>query len=132
MKLFTKSFMSLFLAAWILLGSLGISWTEATCVYTGAKKITVTKANSCCKKSTQAQLSRAQCCFLGKYQVKFNFDLTKGNTALEWVFTPASTTVSFPSVDVVYQELDFFTYFNANAPPLPQQVRLAQLQTYLI
>jgi len=132
MKLFAKSFMSLFLAAWILLGSLGISWTEATCVYTGAKKITVTKANSCCKKSTQAQLSRAQCCFLGKYQVKFNFDLTKGNTALEWVFTPASTTVSFPSVDVVYQELDFFTYFNANAPPLPQQVRLAQLQTYLI
>jgi hypothetical protein len=132
MKLFAKSFMSLFLAAWILLGSLGISWTEATCVYTGAKKITVTKANSCCKKSTQAQLSRAQCCFLGKYQVKFNFDLTKGNTALEWVFTPASTTVSYPSVDVVYQELDFFTYFNANAPPLPQQVRLAQLQTYLI
>lgn len=132
MKFFAKSFMSLFLAAWILLGSLGISWTEATCVYTGAKKITVTKANSCCKKSTQAQLSRAQCCFLGKYQVKFNFDLTKGNTALEWVFTPASTTVSYPSVDVVYQELDFFTSFNANAPPLPQQVRLAQLQTYLI
>jgi hypothetical protein len=132
MKFFAKSFMSLFLAAWILLGSLGISWTEATCVYTGAKKITVTKANSCCKKSTQAQLSRAQCCFLGKYQVKFNFDLTKGNTALEWVFTPASATVSYPSVDVVYQELDFFTYFNANAPPLPQQVRLAQLQTYLI
>jgi hypothetical protein len=132
MKFFAKSFMSLFLAAWILLGSLGISWTEATCVYTGAKKITVTKANSCCKKSTQAQLSRAQCCFLGKYQVKFNFDLTKGNTALEWVFTPASTTVSYPSIDVVYQELDFFTSFNANAPPLPQQVRLAQLQTYLI
>jgi hypothetical protein len=132
MKFFAKSFMSLFLAAWILLGSLGISWTEAICVYTGAKKITVTKANSCCKKSTQAQLSRAQCCFLGKYQVKFNFDLTKGNTALEWVFTPASTTVSYPSIDVVYQELDFFTSFNANAPPLPQQVRLAQLQTYLI
>jgi hypothetical protein len=132
MKIVAQSFTSLFLAAWILVGSLGISWTEATCVYTGAKKISVTKANSCCKKSTQTQLSRAQCCFLGKYQVKFNFDLTKGNTALQWVFTPASTAVSYPSVEVVYQELDSFASFHANAPPLPQQVRLAQLQAYLI
>ena len=132
MKIVAKSFTSLFLAAWILAGSLGISWTEATCIYTGAKKISVSEANSCCKKSTQAQLSRAQCCFLGKYQVKFNFDLTKGNTALQWVFTPASTAVSYQSVEIVYQELDSFTSFHANAPPLPQQVRLAQLQTYLI
>jgi hypothetical protein len=132
MKLFAKSFTSLFLAAWILVGSLGISWTEATCIYTGAKKISVTKAVSCCKNNTHAQLSRAQCCFLGKYQVKFNFDLTKGNTALQWVFTPASTAVSYPSVEIVYQDLDSFTSFYANAPPLPQQVRLAQLQTYLI
>jgi hypothetical protein len=132
MKIVAKSFTSLFLAAWILVGSLGISWTEATCVYTGAKKITLTKSESCCKNTAQAQLSRAQCCFLGKYQVKFNFDLTKGNTALQWVFTPASPAVSYPSVEVVYQELDSFTSFHANAPPLPQQVRLAQLQTYLI
>jgi len=132
MKLFAKSFTSLFLAAWILVGSLGISWTEATCIYTRAKKISVSQAVSCCKNNTQAQLSRAQCCFLGKYQVKFNFDLTKGNTALQWVFTPALTAVSYQSVKIVYQELDSFTSFHANAPPLPQQVRLAQLQTYLI
>jgi hypothetical protein len=31
-----------------------------------------------------------------------------------------------------YQELDFFSSFQANAPPLSRQVRLAQLQTYLI
>jgi hypothetical protein len=132
MKLVAKSFTSLFLAAWILVGSLGISWTEATCVYTGAKKISVSKANSCCKKSTQTQLSRAKCCFLDKYQVKFNFDLTKGDTALQWVFTPVATTVSYPASEIVYQELNSFTSFYANAPPLDQQVRLAQLQTYLI
>ncbi len=132
MKLVAKSFTSLFLAAWILVGSLGISWTEATCVYTGAKKISVSQANSCCKKSTQAQLSRAKCCFLDKYQVKFNFDLTKGDTALQWVFISVYTAVSFQSVEIVYQDLDSFTSFHANAPPLPQQVRLAQLQTYLI
>ena len=132
MKIVAQSFTSLFLAAWILVGSLGISWTEATCVYTGAKKISVSKANSCCKKSTQTQLSRAKCCFLDKYQVKFNFDLTKGDTALQWVFTPVATTVSYPASEIVYQELNSFTSFYANAPPLPQQVRLAQLQAYLI
>jgi hypothetical protein len=132
MKFFAKSFMSLFLAAWILLGSLGISWTEATCIYTGAKKISVTKALSCCKNNTQAQLTRAQCCFLGKYQVKFNFDLTKGNKAFQLVFTPAPSAVSYQFVEIVYQELDLSTYFHANAPPLTQQLRLAQLQMYLI
>ncbi|MEN9958856.1 MAG: hypothetical protein RLZZ474_1100 [Bacteroidota bacterium] len=132
MKKMAQSFMSFFLAAWILFGSLGISWTEATCVYTGAKKFTVSKAESCCKPTSQAQLSRAKCCFLGKYQVKFNFDLTKGNTALQWVFTPASTAVSYQSVKIVYQEIDNFNLFQANAPPLTRQVRLAQLQTYLI
>jgi hypothetical protein len=132
MKIVAKSFMSLFLAIWIIFGSLGISWTEATCVYTGAKKISVSQANSCCKKSTQAQLSRAKCCFLDKYQIKFNFDLTKGNTAFDWVFSPAVSAVSFQSVEIANRELNFFSYFNAKAPPLPQQVRLAQLQTYLI
>lgn len=132
MKIVAQSFTPLFLAAWILVGSLGISWTEATCVYTGAKKISVSQANSCCKKSTHAQLSRAKCCFLDKYQVKFNFDLTKGDTALQWVFTPVSTAIFYPSAEIVYQELDSFTSFHANAPPLAQQVRLAQLQSYLI
>lgn len=31
-----------------------------------------------------------------------------------------------------YQELDSFSSFQAKAPPLSRQVRLAQLQTYLI
>ena len=132
MKFFVRSFTSFFLAAWILVGSLGISWTEKTCVFTGAKKSSFSKAASCCKNPLLAHISRAKCCLLDKYQVKFNFDLTKGNTALQWVFTPASSAISYQSVDIDYQELDLFTSFNANAPPLSQQVRLAQLQTYLI
>ena len=132
MKFFAKSFLSIFLAAWILFGSLGISWTEATCIYTGSKKRAISKAESCCNKPSEAHISRAKCCFLGKYQVKFNFDLTKGNTALQWVFTPASTAVSYQSVKIVYQEIDNFNLFQANAPPLTRHVRLAQLQTYLI
>lgn len=132
MKLFAKSFMSLFLTAWILFGSLGISWTEATCVFTGAKKTSFSKAESCCKNTSQAHISRAKCCLLGKYQVKFNFDLTRGVNAINLAFVSASQSLAIPSSENFYQELDSFSSFQANAPPLSRQVRLAQLQTYLI
>ncbi len=131
MKFFAKSFMSFFLAAWILFGSLGISWTEATCIYTGAKKTIITKAESCCKKTTEAHISRAKCCLLGKYQVKFNFDLTKGNTAMIFAFTPISVSSFYQNLDLNHQDPGYVSY-HSNAPPLAQQIRLAQLQTYLI
>ena len=131
MKFFAKSFMSFFLAAWILFGSLGIAWTEATCIYTGAKKTTITKAESCCKKTTEAHISRAKCCLLGKYQVKFNFDLTKGNTAIIFAFTPISVSSFYQNLDLNHQDPGYVSY-HSNAPPLAQQIRLAQLQTYLI
>ena len=132
MKLFAKSFISVFLAAWILFGSLGISWTEATCVFTGAKKTSFSKAESCCKNTSEAHISRAKCCLLGKYQVKFNFDFTRGVKAINLAFVSASQPVAFSLSEIFYQELDSFSSFQANAPPLSRQVRLAQLQTYLI
>ncbi|MEN9961565.1 MAG: hypothetical protein RL045_1819 [Bacteroidota bacterium] len=132
MKLMAKSFLSFFLAAWILLGSLGISWTEATCVYTGAKKTALSKAESCCKNSVQAHISRAKCCLLEKYQVKFNFNLTKGNAAIQFAFVPFLGQNLIYFERNFYQELGSFRSFQANAPPLSRQVRLAQLQSYLI
>jgi hypothetical protein len=131
MKLFAKSFTSLFLAAWILFGSLGISWTEATCVYTGAKKTSFTKAESCCKKTSEAHISRAKCCLLGKYQVKFNFDLSKGSQVLVFSLSPVLSITAVKSPDFYIQEFDYFSY-TTNAPPLTRQIRLAKLQTYLI
>jgi hypothetical protein len=132
MKLFAKSFISVFLAAWILFGSLGISWTEATCVFTGAKKTSFSKAESCCKNTSEAHISRAKCCLLGKYQVKFNFDFTRGVKAINLAFVSISQPMAISLSENFYQELDSFSSFQANAPPLSRQVRLAQLQTYLI
>lgn len=131
MKLFAKSFLSIFLAAWILFGSLGMSWTEATCVYTGSKKTTITKAESCCKNSGQAHISRAKCCLLEKYQVKFNFNLTNGNSGLVFAFQPFSASPQFSAFNLKNQDPDFLLTYS-NAPPLPQLTRLAQLQMYLI
>lgn len=131
MKFFAKSFTSLFLAAWILFGSFGISWTEATCVYTGAKKIVLTQAESCCNKSSKAHISRAKCCLLDKYQVKFSFDLTKGNNGLNFVYIPQIAATQFLDFSVIHQDPNILSN-QSNAPPLIQQIRLAKLQTYLI
>jgi hypothetical protein len=131
MKFFAKSFTSLFLAAWILFGSLGISWTEATCIYTGSKKIALTKAESCCKKTSEAHISRAKCCLLGKYQVKFSFNLTKGNNGVVFAFMPPVSAKQFLVFPVIHQDPDFLSD-QSNAPPLTRQVRLAKLQSYLI
>ena len=131
MKFFVRSFTSLFLAAWILVGTLGISWTEETFVFTGAKKSSFSKAASCCKNPLQAHISRAKCCLLDKYQVKFNFDLTKGNTGLVFAFSTLPLIPKFVVSSLIYQEQGFLSH-PSNAPPLSRQVRLAQLQTYLI
>jgi hypothetical protein len=131
MKFVAKSFMPIFLAAWILLGSLGISWTETTCIYTGAKKIALSKAESCCNKSSKAHISRAKCCLLDKYQVKFSFDLTKGNKGFNFVYIPHIAAAQFLDFYVIHQDSDILSN-QSNAPPLIQQIRLAKLQTYLI
>lgn len=131
MKFFVKSFTSLFLAAWILLGSLGISWTEATCLFTGSKKISLIKAESCCNKPSTAHISRAKCCLLTKYQVKFSFDLTKGNKGVVLTFLPNDSATTFVTFFINHQDSDFLSDCS-NAPPLLQRIRLAKLQTYLI
>jgi hypothetical protein len=131
MKFVSQSFTSYFLAAWILFGSLGVSWTEATCIYTGVKKTTITKAEFCCQNTAEAHISRAKCCLLGKYQVKFNFDLTKGNKSVVFTFVPISYHHLFLEPIVLNQHLDYFSY-QSNAPPLPQQIRLSLVQSYLI
>lgn len=131
MKFFLRCFTSIFLAAWILIGSLGIAWTEETCVFTGAKKSTFSKPVSCCENPSQAHVSRAKCCLLDKYQLKFNFDLSKGATGFNFAFENIPMLPQFVAPSEFYQELDFFSP-HSNAPPLSRQVRLAQLQTYLI
>ena len=60
-----------------------------------------------------------------------NFDLTKGNTAIIFAFTPISVSSFYQNLDLNHQDPGYVSY-HSNAPPLAQQIRLAQLQTYLI
>ena len=82
MKLAIKRFFWVYLATYFLVGNLGISFTQSTCLFTGNKKYSFDKAVSCCSKNTKpnfnqantSTFSRAKCCSYDQYALKFNFD----------------------------------------------------------
>jgi len=141
MKLASKQFFLVYLASYFLVGNLGISFTQSTCLFTGNKKYAFDKAVSCCSKNTKptfnqvntSSLSRAKCCSYDRYALKFNFDQT-GNKIQKHGFWGVASTSSFWTF-IVYDELgackkSSFYYSNHSPPPL--RTRLASLQAYLI
>lgn len=141
MKFAIKQFFLVYLATYFLVGSLGISYTQSTCLFTGNKKYSFTKAVSCCSKITKPQfnqvktssLSRAKCCSYDRYALKFNFDQT-GNKIqkhdLSGAFLPISSfSISKLNEICVFQKLSFY---HSNLSPPPLSTRLATLQVYVI
>jgi len=141
MKLAIKRFFLVYLATYFLVGNLGISYTQSTCLFTGNKKYSFDKAVSCCSKNTKpdfnkinkATLRRAKCCSYDQYALKFNFDQT-GNKIQKYdlagAVLPTSSFSSFKLIELGdFEKLSFY-YSNHSPPPL--STRLASLQAYLI
>jgi hypothetical protein len=141
MKSAVKRFFLVYLATYFLVGNLGISFTQSTCLFTGIKKYSLDKAISCCSKNAKldfnqihkATLKRAKCCSYDQYALKFNFDQT-GNKIQKHDL--AGAVLTFPSLTSLewsgsraFRKLSFY-YSNHSPPPL--STRLATLQVYLI
>lgn len=141
MKLAFKRFFLVYLATYFLVGNLGFSFTQSTCLFTGIKKYSLDKAISCCSKNTKTQsnqgntslLGRAKCCSYDQYALKFNFDQT-GNKIQKHDL--AGAVLTFPSLislewigSRAFQKLSFY---HSNHSPPPLSTRLASLQVYLI
>jgi hypothetical protein len=141
MKLAIKRFFLVYLATYFLVGNLGISLTQSTCLFTGNKKYSFDKAVSCCSKNTKpnfnqantSTFSRAKCCSYDQYALKFNFDQTGNKIQKHQV---ADAVLTYPSLTFLnlsgsraYEKLSFY-YSNQSPPPL--STRLANLQAYLI
>ena len=141
MKLAIKRIFLVYLATYFLVGSLGISFTHSTCLFTGNKKYSLNKAVSCCSKNTnphfnqihKATLKRAKCCSYDQYALKFNFDLS-GNKIQNLDFNlhdfPNSSYSSRESIG--YIAFEKLSYYYSNHSPPPLRARLAKLQVYLI
>ena len=141
MKLAIKRFFLVYFASFFLVGNLGVSFTESTCLFTGNKKYSFDKAVSCCSKNTKTQfsqsnvssLSRAKCCSYDRFALKFNFDQSD-NKIQKLNFN----LYDFPNNSLVFGESNGFiafeklSYYYSNHSPPPLRTRLANLQAYLI
>ena len=141
MKLAIKRIFLVYLATYFLVGSLGISFTHSTCLFTGNKKYSLNKAVSCCSKNTnphfnqihKATLKRAKCCSYDQYALKFIFDLS-GNKIQNLDFN----LHDFPNGSYSFGESNGIIAFkklsfdDSNHSPPPLRTRLANLQAYLI
>lgn len=141
MKLAIKRFFLVYLATYFLVGNLGISFTQSTCLFTGNKKYSLNKAVSCCSKNNKPDfnqthkttLRRAKCCSYDQYALKFNFDQT-GNKIPKLDFNlydfPKNSYSSGDSIG--YITFEKLSYYYSNHSPPPLRARLAKLQAYLI
>ena len=141
MKLAIKRFFLVYFASFFLVGNLGVSFTESTCLFTGNKKYSFDKAVSCCSKNTKNQfsqsnvssLSRAKCCSYDRFALKFNFDQSD-NKIQKLNFN----LYDFQNNSIVFGEFNGFvafeklSYYYSNHSPPPLRTRLANLQAYLI
>jgi hypothetical protein len=141
MKLALNRFFLVYLATYFLVGNLGISFTQSTCLFTGSKKYSLNKAVSCCSKNNKPDfnqthkttLRRAKCCSYDQYALKFNFDQSD-NKIQKLNFN----LYDFPNNSIVFGESNGFiafeklSYYYSNHSPPPLRTRLANLQAYLI
>jgi|GEM_PF-1015553 hypothetical protein len=141
MKLAIKRFFLVYLATYFLVGNLGISYTQSTCLFTGNKKYSFDKAVSCCSKNAKPDfnrtekttLRRAKCCSYDQYALKFNFDQTGNKIQKHDLAGAVLLTSTFSFLKLIelgaFEKLSFY-YSNHSPPPL--STRLASLQAYLI
>jgi len=134
-------FFLIYLATYFLVGNLGISFTQSTCLFTGNKKYSFDKAVSCCSKNTKlnfnqantSTFSRAKCCSYDRYALKFNFDQTGNKIQKHDLAGAVLPTSSFSLLKLIelgaFEKLSF--YYSKHSPP-PLRTRLASLQAYLI
>jgi len=141
MKFAIKRFFLVYLAAYFLVGNLGISFTQSTCLFTGNKKYSLDKAVSCCSKNIQSSFSqskassfsRAKCCSYDRFALKFNFDQSDQKFQhhnLAGAILPSNSFVFKQLNDLDIDQKSISFHSNHSPPPLTR--RLATLQVYQI
>jgi hypothetical protein len=129
MRLFIHRSFLLFLASWLLLSSIGVSWTQSTCIFTGIQKEawSVTKPINLPKK---AEIKCSTCFHFKHFQIKHHS-----------VFTTKKQTISaglHPYENRSFTEpIEFINYdseciANSSEIPIDQRLRRAYLQSYQI
>jgi hypothetical protein len=116
MKLAIKRFFLVYLATYFLVGNLGISLTQSTCLFTGNTKYSFDRAVSCCSKNAKSNFNQT-----ANKIPKIDFNLHD--------FHNSSYSIGKSNGLIAFKKLSY--YFSNHSPP-PLGTRLANLQAYLI
>lgn len=137
---------SLLLVALMLTTTIGISVYQHTCLVTGHRGVSVfmvadaEPANSCCAvsngacKKSAAEKEKDGCCeeSASFYQLDIPQKSEERYSYNAPLFLPVIGLVSLPDYELVFVDQSAFLPLYNNLPPPNAQIRLAQLQVYLL
>ena len=129
MRTFIQRSILYFLVAWLFVSSVGLSWTQSTCLFTGISQ-TSWSVNKPLENKHQTQLKRSVCFQFKHFQVKQQsaFSMKKHFSYL--AITPLQ--VRLVKVNDKYDDLCFDKCIRTKNLFANQSTRRAYLQVYLI
>jgi hypothetical protein len=136
MRTFIQRSILYFLVAWLFVSSVGLSWTQSTCVFTGVQKSSWSSKVRCCQNSKsggnsgKSFLSRASCCHHKHFQVKQQVSVfqKKESQIISSVTFFSREAFSHAIINWLIVKVDY----RQLPQPLHPSSRRAYLQIYLI
>lgn len=130
MRTLTQRSLLIFLTAWLLLSSIGVAWSQATCLFTGSQKLSWAKKNPL-SNSGESEIKRSPCFHYKHFQLKNQSAFASKKQVINHI-TPGKVYVfsAVPEPLFVWQKacnLNSSSFFVKS-----QTVRRAHLQVYRI
>ena len=129
MRTFIQRSILYFLVAWLFVSSVGLSWTQSTCLFTGISQ-TSWSVNKPLETKHQTQLKRSVCFQFKHFQVKHQSAFSMKKQFSYLAITPLQDRLV--KVNDKYNDLCFDKCIRTKSLFADQSTRRAYLQVYLI
>jgi len=129
MRTFIQRSILYFLVAWLFVSSVGLSWTQSTCLFTGFSQ-TSWSVNKPLETKHQTQLKRSVCFQFKHFQVKHQSAFSMKKQFSYLAITPLQ--VRLVKFNDKYDDLSFDKCIRTKSLYTDQSTRRAYLQVYLI
>ena len=130
MRTFTQRSLLIFLTVWLLLSTIGVAWSQATCLFTGIQKLSWANEKPL-SNSGKAEIKRSPCFHYKHFQLKNQSAFASKKQAINLIALSKIFVFSAtPKPFLVWLEaynLKAFSFI-----PKSLAVRLAHLQVYRI
>lgn len=129
MRPFLQRSFLLFLATWLLLSSVGVAWTQSTCLFTGIQKESWSVKKLIDQNKT-TQLKRSTCFHFKHFQIKHQSAFAAKKQAISMDRCLSMSELLVRPIRFITSRSVFVT--NSDPIPIAQTIRRAYLQIYQI